>query len=59
MELKNCPCGGKVRMINPLEIDNNRDRFVFCDTCTGVWCLAVNLSIQDLTEAWNEHIKGE
>jgi hypothetical protein len=48
--LRLCHCGHPVRVIEPTE---NSSRIIFCDSCTGVWHLAMAVSKNDLIDAWN------
>jgi len=53
MELRNCHCCGKVRIIEPDE-KQVFDRIIFCDNCTGVWSLATKCTPGELIAAWNK-----
>ena len=56
LTLRNCHCGGSVRIIEPDE-KQQFDRIIFCDSCSGVWCLALQATAEKLILAWNKEEK--
>jgi len=54
-DLRKCHCGGSVRVIEPYaEPEISKNRIIFCDSCSGVWCLALLCPKYELVDAWNK-----
>jgi len=56
-KLRPCHCGEPVRVIEPYDDPAiSKNRIIFCDSCSGIWCLALMCPRDELVAAWNNEL---